>query len=82
MLWCKHKYLFILIYAGSSTALDPGASRNRGSILKDLIKPYVKLAEAELEAGQIDEATMAERKKICNVFAKELIMCYKHEKFF
>ena len=59
--------------------LDPGASRNRGKVLKDLIKPFMKLAECELKEGAIDEAGFKTRKKMAQQFAKDLITCYKHE---
>jgi len=59
--------------------LDPGASRNRGKVLKDLIKPFMKLAESELNSGVIDEAAFKIRKKMAQQFAKDLITCYKHE---
>ena len=59
--------------------LDPGASRNRGKVLKDLIKPFMKLAECELKAGVIDESDFKIRKKMAQQFAKDLINCYKHE---
>ena len=59
--------------------LDPGASRNRGKVLKDLIKPFMKLAECELKEGAIDEAGFRIRKKMAQQFAKDLITCYKHE---
>lgn len=59
--------------------LDPGASRNRGKVLKDLIKPFMKLAECELKEGAIDEAGFKIRKKMAQQFAKDLITCYKHE---
>jgi hypothetical protein len=59
--------------------LDPGASRNRGKVLKDVIKPFMKLAECELKEGVIDEAGFKTRKKMAQQFAKDLITCYKHE---
>ena len=59
--------------------LDPGASRNRGKILKDLIKPYMKLAEYELSEGIVDEDTFRARKVMAQHFAKDLIQCYKYE---
>jgi len=59
--------------------LDPGASRNRGKVLKDLIKPFMKLAECELKDGIIDESDFKIRKKMAQQFAKDLINCYKHE---
>ena len=59
--------------------LDPGASRNRGNVLKDLIKPFMKLAECELAQGDIDSKVFAERKAMAQEFAKDLINCYKYE---
>jgi hypothetical protein len=61
--------------------LDPGASRNRGQILKDLIKPFMKLAQFELANGKIGKECFDKRKAICRNFAKDLIQCYKFEKF-
>ena len=59
--------------------IDPGASRNRGKILKDLIKPFMKIAEFELAEQKIDSETFAKRKNMAKDFAKDLIMCYKYE---
>ena len=59
--------------------LDPGASRNRGKILKDLIKPFMKLAECEFKAGKIDETAFKLRKTTAQELAKDLITCYRHE---
>ena len=59
--------------------LDPGASRNRGQILKDLIKPWMKIAQHEYEIGQIDEKDFQARKVVAQGFAKDLISCYKYE---
>ena len=59
--------------------LDPGASRNRGNVLKDLIKPFMKLAQCELASGQIDEKIYDARKTQAQQFAKDLITCYKYE---
>ena len=59
--------------------LDPGASRNRGKVLKDLIKPFMKLAELELQTQKIDAEAYAKRKNMAKEFAKDLIMCYRYE---
>ena len=59
--------------------LDPGSSRNRGKILKDLIKPFMKLAECELKSGKIDQKTFQGRKQTAQQLAKDLISCYKYE---
>ena len=59
--------------------LDPGASRNRGKVLKDLIKPFMKLAECELALGTIDETAFKTCKKMAQQFAKDLITCYQYE---
>ena len=59
--------------------LDPGASRNRGKVLKDLIKPFMKLAELELQTQKIDAEAYAKRKNMAKEYAKDLIMCYRYE---
>ena len=64
---------------GTLGSIDPGASRNRGKILKDLIKPFMKIAEFELAEQKIDSETFAKRKNMAKDFAKDLIMCYKYE---
>lgn len=61
------------------SCLDPGASRNRGKILKDLIKPFMKVAQHKFETGEIDEAAYVARKAVATDFAKDLITCYKFE---
>ena len=59
--------------------LDPGASRNRGQILKDLIKPWMKIAQHDYDIGQMDEKDFQQRKIVAQGFAKDLIACYKYE---
>ena len=59
--------------------LDPGASRNRGQILKDLIKPWMKIAQHQYQTTEIDEKEFTARKLVAQGFAKDLITCYKYE---
>jgi len=59
--------------------LDPGASRNRGQILKDLIKPWMKIAQHQYQTTEIDEKEFQARKLVAQDFAKDLITCYKYE---
>ena len=43
--------------------LDPRASRNREKVHKDLIKPFIKLAECELNSGAIYDSALRMRGK-------------------
>ena len=59
--------------------LDPGASVNRGRVLKEMIGPVMKLSQNELENGEIDEVEFKLRKMYCSKLAKDLVECYKFE---
>ena len=59
--------------------LDPGASVNRGRVLKEMIGPVMKLSQHELDVGEIDEVEFKLRKMYCSKLAKDLVECYKYE---
>ena len=59
--------------------LDPGASVNRGRVLKEMIGPVMKLSQHELDTGEIDEVEFKLRKMYCSKLAKDLVECYKYE---
>ena len=59
--------------------LDPGASVNRGRVLKEMIGPVMKLSQYELDIGEIDEVEFKLRKMYCSKLAKDLVECYKFE---
>ena len=78
--WRRHIELCSDLLA-TLDVVDPGTSRNRGKILKDLIPPYMKLAEHGLKTGQISKEEFEIRKRACSKFAKDLIQCFKYEIF-
>ena len=61
--------------------LDEGKSRNKGKILKDLILASMNLSKIQLEGGLISEEESKEIAKECRDYAKEMIECYRFEKF-
>lgn len=79
--WAQLIIALCLELLGSLNVLDPGASRNRGKILKELIKPFMFVAEADRKSGILDEKQFAHSKRGCAAFAKDLVLCYKYEFF-
>nr|XP_040581795.1 SET domain-containing protein SmydA-8-like isoform X2 [Lepeophtheirus salmonis] len=71
---CEHIYYVM-------NKLDPGYSKNRGKILKDYIRALMNLAKIENNLGSINNVEFNKRKEMAKYFSKELIGCYKHEKF-
>eukprot|EP00096_Caligus_rogercresseyi_P000624 TRINITY_DN1109_c1_g1_i1.p1 TRINITY_DN1109_c1_g1~~TRINITY_DN1109_c1_g1_i1.p1 ORF type:complete len:336 (-),score=22.21 TRINITY_DN1109_c1_g1_i1:734-1741(-) len=71
---CSHIYTVI-------NTLDPGYSKNRGSILKEYIRAMMNLAAIEKQLGSIGDTEFLKRKQLAKYLSKELIGCFKHEKF-
>ncbi len=54
--------------------VDPGSSRNRGWVLKQLISPWTKLSASLLDAGLINQEEFHLRKERGLQYAKELVI--------
>lgn len=60
--------------------LDPGISRNRAQVLKEMIGPTMKMAEILRSEGAIDDEAFEKKKLAAIDMAKELVKCLRSER--
>ena len=60
--------------------LDPGLSKNRSKILKELLPAFMHLMEHQQKNGLIGHPELQEKQLKAKDFARQLVACFKVEK--